>query len=105
MSTYLVGFETKKGEFSNDKTGELINYNNRLLNCVTDDLQNAESFGFSCFQVKLKMAEIAFSLGVPERDDAVDTAIKNLFKKEIEFINSPKNGVLSVVGFRPVFKK
>lgn len=105
MSTYLVGVEPKKGEFANDKTGELISYNNRLLNCVTDDGQNADNFGFSVFQVKLKMAEVAFSLGVPERDDSVDSALKNLCKKEIEFINAPKNGTLTVVGFRPVFKK
>lgn len=105
MSTYLVGFETKKGDFTNDKTGESIAYNNRLLNCVTDDGQNANSFGFSCFQVKLKLAEVANSFGVPERDDAVDSALKNVFKKEIEFINAPKNGALAVVGFRPVFKK
>ena len=106
MSTYLVGFDTKKGEFTNDKTGESIAYSNRSLNCVTDDGQNANSFGYSCFQVKkIKMSEIAFSLGVPERDDAVDTALKNLLKKEIELINAPKNGTLTIVGLRPVFKK
>lgn len=105
MSTYLVGFDIKKGDFVNDKTGELIAYNNRVLKCVSDDGQNATSFGFSGFDVKLKMPEVALSLGVPERDDAVDTALKNINKKEIEFINAPKNGTLSVVGFRPVFNK
>lgn len=105
MSTYLVGCEPKKGEFPNEKTGEIISYNNRLLNCVTDDGQKPEDFGYSCFQVKLKMAEVAYSLGVPETDDAVNSALKNLCKKEIEFINAPKNGVLAIVGLRPVFKK
>ncbi|MDE6670654.1 MAG: hypothetical protein K2K16_00505 [Ruminococcus sp.] len=105
MSTYLVGVEPKKGDFTNKDTGEVIRYNNRLLNCVTDDLQNADSFGFSCFQVKLKVSEIALSLGVSERDEAVDTALKNICKNEIEFINAPKNGTLSVVGIRAVFKK
>lgn len=104
MATYLVGFEVKKGQFTNDNGG-VVDYNNRSLNCVTDDGQNANNFGFSCFQIKLKISEIALSLGVPERDDAVDTALKNIFKKEIEFINAPKNGTLSVVGLRPVFKK
>lgn len=101
MSTYLVGFEVKKGQFNNS-SGESVDYNNRLLNCVTDDGQGSNSFGFSTFQVKLKMSEVAFSLDVPERDDSVDAALKNIF---LEFINAPKNGVLSVVGFRPIFKK
>ena len=105
MSTYLVGFEKKSGEFANEKTGELISYDNRLLNCITDDGQNDKSYGFSCFQVKLKMSEIACSLGVPERDDSVDTALKTMCKKEIEFINAPKNGTLAIVGVRSVFKK
>lgn len=105
MSTYLVGYETKKGSFANDKTGELIAYNNRLLNFVTDDGQTAGNFGFSGFQVKFKLAEVADSLGVPERDESVDTALKSVCKKEIELINAPKNGTLTVVGFRPVFKK
>lgn len=104
MSTYLVGFETKKGQFTNDNGG-VVDYNNRLLNCVIDDAQSANTFGFSCFQVKLKISDVAVSLGVPERDDSVDSALKNIFKKEIEFINAPKNGTLTVVGFRPVFKK
>ena len=91
MSTYLVGVEPKKGEFTNDKSGEPIKYNNRLLNCVTDDLQDTNSFGFSCFQVKLKMAEIACSLGVSERDDAVDTALKNICKNVSSMKKDRKN--------------
>ncbi len=105
MSIYLVGYEPKKGEFPNEKTGEIISYNNRLLNCVTDDGQKPEDFGYSCFQVKLKMADVAYSLGVPEKDEAVDSALKSVFKKEIEFINAPKNGSLAIVGLRSVFKK
>jgi len=105
MSIYLVGVEPKKGEFPNEKTGEIISYNNRLLNCVTDDGQKADDFGYSCFQVKLKLSEVAFSLGVPEKDEAVNSALKSLCKKEIEFINAPKNGTLAIVGLRPVFKK
>lgn len=105
MSTYLIGFEIKQGEFPNEKTGEIVPYNNRILKCVTDDGQNGTNFGFSGFEVKLKMSDVAFSLGVPERDESVDTALKNINKKEIEIKSAPKNGTLAVVGFRPVIKK
>lgn len=105
MSTYLVGFERKKGEFPNEKTGEIINYDNRLLKCITDDGANKDNFGFSGFEVKMKMVDVANSLGVSENGDSVDTSLKNLFRKEIEFIYAPRNNAMTVVGFRPVLKK
>ena len=105
MSTYLVGFERRIGEFPNDKTGELISYDNRLLRCVTNDGQNKDIFGFSAFEVKMKMSDIADSLGVSANGEAVDTSLKNLFRKEIEIVYAPRNNVMTVVGFRPVFTK
>lgn len=105
MSTYLIGFERSKGEFPNDKTGELISYDNRLLKCVTDDGNNENNFGFSGFEVKMKMSDVANSLGVSENGNAVDTSLKNLSCKEIEIIYAPRKNVMTVVGFRPVLKK
>lgn len=105
MSTYLIGFEIKQGDIPDEKGGQPFHYNNRVLQCITDDGQNVNSFGFSGFTVKLRMSEVALSLGVPERDDAVDAALKNINKKEIILKNAPKNGVLACVGFKPVFNK
>lgn len=104
MATYLVGYEVKKGQFPNDNGG-FVDYNNRLLNCVTDDGHSATSTGFSGFQVKLKMSEVAYSLGVPERDESVDSALEKTFRKKIDFIYAPKNGKLEIVGFKPNFEK
>ncbi|MDE6501506.1 MAG: hypothetical protein K2L10_05435 [Ruminococcus sp.] len=106
MSTYLVGFGVNKGEFPNEKTGDMISYSNRSLDCITDNGQNDKSYGFSCFHIKkIRMSDLACSLGVPERDDSVDTALKNMCKKEIELVYAPKNNTLEIVGVRPVFKK
>ena len=102
MSTYLVGFEVKKGQFNNNG-GEAVDYNNRLLNFVTDDGQTANSFGFTGFQIKLKMSEVAVSLGVPERDESVDSALQKVFRKKVDFVHAPKNGKLEIVGFCPDF--
>ena len=105
MSTYLVGFGRRKGEFANDKTGELISYDNRLLRCVTDDGKDKDNFGFMGFEVKMKMADVADSLGVSENGQSVDSSLNNLCRKEIELIYAPRNNVMTVVGFRPVLKK
>lgn len=104
MSTYLVGFEVNKGQFPNDK-GELVDYNNRLLNFLTDDGQSAVSFGFSGFQVKLKMSNVAWSLGVPERDESVNSSLEKIFRHKVDFIHAPKNGKLEIVGIKPYFDK
>lgn len=105
MSTYLIGVGLRKGEFTNEKTGELINYDNRLLRCVTDDGKDSNNLGFTGFEIKMKMTDIAHSLGVSENDSAVDTSLKNLFNKEIQLIYAPLNNVMTVVGFRPVLKR
>lgn len=105
MSTYLVGFERKKGEFVNDKTGELVNYDNRVLKFITDDGNNENNFGFSGFKVKMKMVDVARSLGVSENGNAVDTSLKNLFNNEIVLIYAPVNDEMTIVGFRPILKK
>ena len=105
MSTYLVGFEVKKGTFTNDKTGELICYDNRLLRCVTDDGNNNDNFGFSGFEIKMKMSDIAESLGISAIDDTVNTSLKNLFRKRIDIVYAPRNNVMTVVAIRPVLSK
>lgn len=99
MSTYLIGVEPKKGEF----TGEngTICYNNRVLYCVTE-AQGVGNIGYFSYQIKLKASDLASSLGVPERDDAVDLALAGLIRKEIDIVNAPRNGVLTVVGIRPI---
>lgn len=105
MSTYLVGFERRKGEFANEKTGELIGYDNRMLRFITDDGHNKDNFGFAGFELKMKMSDIAESLGVPATGEAVDTSLKNLFRKEVDIIYAPRNNVMTVVGIRPVLSK
>lgn len=98
MSTYLVGSVPKKGEFINKETGENIVYNNRVLHCVSE---SHSGVGYEVSEVKLKMSDIAYYLGVAERDDAVDMALSKLVKQKINFVTMPKNGVLSIVGVYP----
>ena len=105
MSTYLIGYEIKKGSFANSQTGDIIDYNNRLLKCKTNDGNDSNNFGYSGFEIKMKMSEVADSLGVADNDMAVNSALSKFLDKEIEFRYAPKNNVMAVAGFRPVFKK
>lgn len=102
MSTYLIGFGISQGDFLNDKK-ETVSYSNRVLRCATDNSQDNLNFGFSCFEVKVKTSALAKSLGISERDDAVDSALKNLYKKQIELVYAPVKNELTVIGIRPVY--
>ncbi|MCM1506183.1 MAG: hypothetical protein NC177_03470 [Ruminococcus flavefaciens] len=104
MATYLVGFGISQGEFLNNQK-ETVSYSNRLLRCVTDNAQDSLNFGFSGFEFKIKASDISKSLGVSDKDDAVDTALKNLYKKPIELIYAPVKNELTVIGIRPVYTK
>lgn len=102
MSTKLIGFEIKKGTFTNEKTGELVPYSNRALRFVTDDgADNKVNFGFSCYEEpKVKMSVIASALGISETDEAVDMALRNMLNKEVIVLRMPKNNELVCVGVR-----
>ncbi len=102
--TYLIGFGISQGEFLNDKK-ETISYSKRILRCVTDNAQDDLNFGFSGFEVKVKTSDIAKSLGIAEKDEAVDTALKGLYKKQIDLVYAPVKNELTVIGIRPVYNK
>lgn len=99
--TILIGYEIKIGKFPNEKTGQLVEYNNRILRFISDSGATPENVGYSPFEVKLKMTELAKSLGIGANDNFVnDTLTKNL-NKEFEVSFAPKNGAMVCVGARP----
>ena len=100
MITKLIGFEISKGSFTNEKTGEVIDYSNRTLLCITDVGEDSKHVGFAPFEEKkIKMSNLASWLHVQENDSAVDNALKALIGKPVEFARAPRNGELVVVGF------
>lgn len=101
MSTIFIGYEIRKGEFPNSKTGEVIPYDNRILRAITDDGADATNFGFSGFEEKIKTSELALWLGVSEKGDFVNERLKQLINKPVEFKRAPRNGEFVVVGFKP----
>lgn len=102
MPTILIGFEVRKGSFTNKSTGEMVEYNNRTLRAITDDGANKTNFGYSAFEEKVKLSELAEWLEVPEKDESVDNQLKQLINKPVEFKRAPRNNEFVVVGFKPV---
>lgn len=102
MSTKLIGFGVSKGQFTNEKTGELIPYSNRALRFETDDgADNKTEFGCTCYEEpKVKASVIAKSLGIADSDDVVNNALKSMLGKDVEVLRIPKNNVLVCVGIR-----
>lgn len=54
----LTGYEVSAGTVINEKTGEAIPYDNRILYCVSDDVAQ-EFHGFIPFQQKVKTSDLA----------------------------------------------
>ena len=102
MATILIGFEVRKGSFTNKTTGELVEYNNLFLRAITDDGADKTNFGYSAFEEKVKHSDLAEWLGVSEKDDSVNDLLKQLINKPVEFKRAPRNNEFVVVGFKPV---
>lgn len=100
MATILIGYEVRKGEFTNPKTGELIPYNNRILRAITNDGEDNNNVGYSAFEEKIKLSDLASWLGISENDASVDNLLKQTINKPVEFKRAPRNGEFAVVGFK-----
>ena len=46
MKTLFIGYTRKVGSFTNEKTGELVEYSNRDLRFITDANPNTDVRGF-----------------------------------------------------------
>lgn len=100
MKTILIGFTRKVGSFTSEKTGEVIEYSNRDLRFITDSGANADNIGFKPFTAeKMRLSDLAQILKVPENDEAVDNALKNLVNKPVNTQFAPKNDKMELVWF------
>lgn len=104
--TKLVGFYSASGTFvpEGSKTGEFINWSNRVFRCITnDDLKQGE-FGMAVFEQKLKKSQVCASLGldVNSGEKAVDDALCKLLNAEIQFTVGRSGDDIKVNGFRVV---
>lgn len=109
VNTILIGYQRNVGQFTDKGTGELVDYSNRIVRFITNSgasssQKGKENIGYSQFSEKMKLAELASILGVPESNEAVDNALNDLLQKEVITSFAPVNNVMTLVYFAPLPK-
>ncbi len=100
----IVGFNSMHGQLKSDTTGEVINWSNRTLRCITDDDLKDGDFGYAVIEQKLKKSEVCASLKLDKNstDKAVDDALCKLFNSKIEFTAGRVGKEIKINGFKVV---
>lgn len=103
--TRLVGFQSQHGQFKSD-TGEVIDWSNRLIRCVSDDNIEKGEYGLKIVEQKLKKAQVCKSLGISENssEQEVDEALCHILNSEVSMTMGLSKGKFEVNGFRIVKK-
>lgn len=101
----LIGFESQNGDFVSKDTGEVIEWSNRLLRCVTDENLGDREYGLKIIQQKLKTTSVIKSLGLNENSSelAVDNALKSILNRcilwKIGIVKDNSKEKYDIVGF------
>ncbi len=69
----VIGYEKKKGTFINEKTGDLIDYDNINLHTITDEYKNI--VGFSSSVLKIKSKDFEGITGFKSPDELLDKEV------------------------------
>lgn len=70
----VVGFEKKKGTFTNQQTGEVIEYDNIILYCTNDSIDNVH--GSYVSEIKVKSSDFSKICGGFKPEELIDHEIK-----------------------------
>ena len=98
MKTVFMGYKINIGFM--DKNGEKVPYSSRTLRFVTDMGATDEDIGFSPFESKFKMSDLAKVLCVNANDRDVNEALNSIINKAVVCTFAPVFGELKCVGFK-----
>lgn len=73
----VVGFERKKGTFTNQQTGESIDYDNIILYCTNDAVDNVQ--GCYVSEIKVKSADFSKICCGFKPEELLDHEIKSYY--------------------------
>lgn len=99
----FVGFQSQYGQFKTD-TGELVDWSNRLLRCVSDENLEKGEYGLKIVEQKLKKTQVCKSLGLSENtsEEVVDEELQDCLNCAITFSLGLVKGKFEVTGFKIV---
>ncbi len=101
----IIGFEAQSGDFVSKESGEVIDWSNRLLRCVTDENLGDREFGLKIIEQKLKTSYVIKSLGLNPNcsEQMVDNALKNILNRCITWnlgvVKENSKDKYAIVGF------
>lgn len=97
----FIGFEAQYGDFTSKDTGEVINWSNRLLRCVTDENLNANERGLKIVEQKLKTTLVVSSLSLKpdSSEEAVNRELEKFLNRYIKFDIGLVRGKYEIIGF------
>ena len=98
MKTKLIGYKISIGSMK--KEGQEVPYNSRTIRFITDMGETDEDRGYSPFEAKFKLQDLAKILGVNPMDKDVNDALHICIGKDVVCNFAPVFGELKCVGFR-----
>lgn len=103
----LVGFQIQSGEFVSKDTGELVEWSNTYIRCVTDDDLEEGEYGLNIVEQKLKTSWVKKSLKLSDKlsEDGVVEELKRLLNKDIVFTVGLVKGKYEINGFNVISQK
>ncbi|MDE7120822.1 MAG: hypothetical protein K2O42_01515 [Oscillospiraceae bacterium] len=102
----LVGFQSQCGQFKSD-SGELVDWSNRILRCVSDEDLVKGEYGLKVVEQKLKKVQVCNSLGLSETlsEIDVDRELLKFLNSEISMVIGLTKGKFEVTGFKVLDKE
>lgn len=98
MKTVLMGYKISIGTM--EKNGEKVPYNSRTVRFETDMGANDENIGFSPFEAKFKLEDLAKILGVNPNNNDVNDALTACINKAVVCQFAPVYGEMKCIGFK-----
>ena len=100
MKTKLIGYKISVGEMDDKSNpGNKIPYNSRTITFITDMGESDTYKGFSPFDAKFKLDELAKILHVNPTNEDVNHALNMCLTKDVICNFAPVFGELKCVGF------
>lgn len=98
MKTVLIGYKISIGTM--DRDGKQVPYNSRTVRFITDMGANDDDIGFSPFEAKFKLDDLAKIFGVNPNNNDVNEALNSCVNKAVVCSYAPVYGELKCVGFK-----
>lgn len=83
MATKFIGFKRKNGSFTNEKTGEVINFDNYDLYFITGGVPDITGYYPSSYKIKSNAVRQILGMDVKVGDNEVLATLSRMVNKDV----------------------